>query len=67
MRVARKISHVGLVGHTNDWHNHRSSRKLILHIPTPIASVHPTEYSVTFRVCKVHQFKIKVRLKWEMW
>jgi hypothetical protein len=32
MLVAQKISQVGPVGCTNDWHNHPSSRTLILHI-----------------------------------
>jgi len=40
MLVAQKIDPVGLVETTNDWHNRRSIRKLILHIPLPIACVH---------------------------
>jgi len=64
--VARKIDQVGHVGCTNDWHNRRSSRKLILHSPPPIACDRLAVYYVTFRVCKAHRFKIEVRLKWEM-
>jgi len=66
MLVARKIGQVSLVGCTNDWHKCRSGRKLILHIPPPVASVHHTVYSVTFRVCEAYWFKIQERLKWEM-
>jgi len=66
MLVACKISQVGLVGCTNDCHNCCSSRKLILGIPPPIACVHLAVYWATFRVCKTHRFKIKVRLKWNM-
>ena len=62
--VGRKIGQVGLVRCTNDWHNCRCSRKLILRIPPPIACVHLAVYLVSFRVCKVHRFKIEVRLKW---
>jgi len=66
MLVAREIGQVGLVRCKNDRHNRRSSRKLILRIPPPIACVHLAVYSATFRVCKAHRFKIEVRLKWEM-
>jgi len=48
MLVARKIGQVGLVGCTNDWHNGRSSRTLILRIPPPIACVDHSIYSATF-------------------
>ena len=64
--VAGKISQVGLVGFPNDWHNRHSSRKWILGIPPPIACNHLAVCSATFRACKAHQFKIEVRLKWEM-
>jgi len=67
MLVARKIGQAGYVGCTNDWHNHRSSRKLHLCIPPPIACVHLAVSSATFRVCKGHQFKTEVRLKSETW
>ena len=66
MLVARKIGQVGLVGYTNNRHNRRSSRKLILRIPLPIASIHLAVYLDTFRVSKAHQVKIEVCLKWEM-
>jgi len=38
----------------------------MLRIPPPVAGVHLTVYSATFRVCEAHWFKIQVRLKWEM-
>jgi len=66
MLVSQRIGQVGLVGCTNDWHNPRSSRRLIMHIPPPIACVHLAVYSATFRVYEEHQFKIEVCLKWEM-
>jgi hypothetical protein len=66
MLVGPNIDQVKHVGCTNDWHNRHSSRKLIWCIPPPIASVHLSVYSATFRVCKAHQFKIDVCLKWEM-
>ena len=66
MLVAQRIGHVGLVGCTNDSHNHRSSRKLLLRFPPPIAWVHLTIYSATFRGSKAHRFKIEVHLKCEM-
>jgi len=64
--AGKQVGQVGLVGCTYDWHNHHSSRKLILRIPPPIACVHLTVYSATFQVCKGHQFKIEVRWKLEM-
>jgi len=66
MLVAREICTVGLVGCTNDWHNCRSSRKLILRITPPILCIHLAVYLVTYRVCKAYGFKIEVHLKWEM-
>jgi hypothetical protein len=39
---------------------------LILWIETPNPHVHLAEDSVTLRVSEAHQFKIEVRLKWEM-
>jgi len=66
MLIMRKIGQVSLVGCTNDWHNCRSSRKLILRLTQPIARVHLAVYSVIFRICQAHRFKIEVRLKWDM-
>jgi hypothetical protein len=66
MVVMRESGYVGLVGCTNNCHNRRSSRKLILGVPQPIACIYRAVYSATFRVCKVHQFTIEVYLKWEM-
>ena len=66
MLLACIIGHVSLVGCTNDWHNHRSGRKLILCIPPPVAGVHLTVHSVTFRVCEAHWFKNQPPLEWEM-
>jgi len=63
MLVARKINPVSLVGYTNDWHNRRSGRNLILHIPPPIACVHLSVYSAAFRLCKPHRFEREVCLK----
>ena len=37
MLIAWKLGQVSLVGCTNDWHNRRSGRKLILHIPPAVA------------------------------
>ena len=48
MLVARRIGQVGIVGCTNDWHNSRSSRKLILRITPPIACAHLAVYSCDF-------------------
>jgi len=66
MLVVRKIGQVGLVGYTNAWQNCRSSRKLILHMPPPMACVQLAVYSASNRVCKELRFKIEVSLKWEM-
>jgi len=66
MLIARKVGQVSLVGCTYDWHNHRCSRKLILCIPPPITCIHLAVDSMAPRVSEAHQFKIKVRLKWEM-
>jgi len=66
MLIAWKIVPLSLIGSTNDSHNCCPSRKLILHIPQPIARVHRAVYSATFGLCKAHRFKIEVRLKWEM-
>ena len=63
MLIARKISQVGPVGCTNDWHNSRSSRKMILCIPPQIACVHLAVYSATFRVWKAHRLKIELDVK----
>jgi len=65
MLVSQTIGQVGLGRCTTDWHNRPFNRKLMLRIPPPIACVQLTVYSVTFWVCKVHQFKIEVCLKWE--
>jgi hypothetical protein len=64
--VARKIRQVALAGCTNDWHNRRSSRKLILRIPPSITIIHLGVYSVTFQVCKAYRFNMQVHRKWEM-
>jgi len=66
MLIARKIGQVSLVRCTNDWHNRRSGRKLILCIPLPIARVHLAVDLTTLTVSEAHQFKIVVHLKWEM-
>jgi hypothetical protein len=66
MLIIQKLGQVSLVGCRNDWHNHRSGRKLILHIPVPIACVYPAVYSAIFQACEVHQFKIEVCLQLEM-
>jgi len=63
MLIARNIGQVRLVGCMNDWPNHRSGRKLIMHIPPPIGHNHRTVYSAIFRVCMANQLKIKVCLK----
>jgi len=65
MLIARKGGHVSLVGWRNDWHNHRSGRKLILRIPPLVAGVHLTVNSPTFQVCEAHLFKIQVHVTWE--
>jgi hypothetical protein len=64
--ILRNISQVGLVSYKYDWHNLRSSRKLILSMPPPIACVHIAVDSTDLIVRKGHQFKIEVHLKWEM-
>jgi len=66
MLIARKIAQVSLVGCTDDWHNRRSGRELILCISPPIARVHLAVDSTTLRVSEAHRFKIEVHLKWEM-
>jgi len=66
MLIAWKICQVSLVGCAYDWHNRCSGRKLILCIPPQIAHVYLTVDSTTLRVSEAHQFKIEVRLKWEM-
>jgi len=66
MLIAGRICPLSLVGCTNDWHNRRSGRKLIVCIPPPIAYVHLALYSTALRVSEVHRFKIKVCLKWKM-
>ena len=66
MLSSQKIGQVSLVRCTYDWHNRRSGRKLILFIPPPIVCIHLAVDWMAFRVSEVHQFKMKVRLKWEM-
>jgi len=66
MLIAWQIGQESLVGCTNDWHTHRSSRELILGIPPAIAHVHLTVYWAMFRVREVHCFKIVVCRKPEM-
>jgi hypothetical protein len=66
MLIARKIGQVSLVGCTDDWHNRCFSGKIFLCTPPPIARVHLALDSMTLSVSKVHWFKIKVRLQWEM-
>jgi len=58
MLIAQRIGQVSLVGCTNDWHNGHSSRKLILWIPPPIASVNLAVDLMTLRVSEAHWFKI---------
>ena len=66
MLIARKVGQVSAVGCTNDWHNCRSGRKLILRLQPTIAGVHLAVYSAIFRVCEANQFQNEVHLKWEM-
>jgi hypothetical protein len=47
MLGTRKIGQVDLVRCTNDWHNCRSSRKLVLSMLPPIACVHLAVYMAT--------------------
>jgi hypothetical protein len=61
--ISRQIYQVSILGYTNDWHNRRSWRKLIMCIPPPIACVHLAAVSTTLRVRKAHLFKIEVRMK----
>ena len=58
MLFAWKIGQGSLVGCTNDWHNGRSGRKLIVCMPPPVTSVHLNVYLATFRVFKAHWFTI---------
>jgi hypothetical protein len=44
MLVVQNIGHLDLIGCTNDWHNWSSIRKLILHIPQPIACLRLAVY-----------------------
>jgi hypothetical protein len=67
MLITRTIGQVCVVECTNNWHNCRSSRKLILCIPPPVARVHLAVDSTTLRVKEAYRLKLKVRLKWEMW
>jgi len=66
MLIAQKDCQVSLGGCTTDWHNCRSSRKLILCIPPPITGVHLAVYSTTLRDCEVHRFEIQVCLQSKM-
>jgi hypothetical protein len=66
MLIARKFTEVSLVGCTNDWHNCRSGRKLILRIPPPIARVHLAVDSTTLRDSEAHQLEIDLCLKRKM-
>ena len=66
MLIALNICQVSLIGCTNDWHNRRSGRNLILCIPPPITRVHIAVYSTALRVCEAHWFKIEVFLTRKM-
>jgi hypothetical protein len=64
--IAKEIGQVSPVGCTNDWHNCRSSRMLIVCIPPPIAHVHLAVDSTTLKVSEAHWFINEPRLKWAM-
>jgi len=66
MLITRKKFQVHLVGFTNDWHNGRSGRKLILCIALPITRDHLAVDLMTLRVCEADPFKIEVCLKRKM-
>jgi hypothetical protein len=66
MLVVRRIIQVSPVRCRYDWHNRRSSRKVILFIQPPIARAHLTVYSLTAGVSDEHWFNIKNRLNWEI-
>jgi hypothetical protein len=66
MLIAPKIRQLSLVGCTYNWHKRYSARKLLFCIPPPVALVHFAVDSTILWVSKVHQFKIEVRLRWEM-
>jgi len=67
MLVARKIGEVSVVGCTNDWYNRPSGRQLILCIPLLISRIYLAVDSKMLRVGEAQWFKIKLRLKCEMW
>jgi len=56
MLIAWKTGQVSLVRCTNDRHNRRSGRKMILPIAPVVVHVHLGVYSVTFPVCERHRF-----------
>jgi hypothetical protein len=62
--ITEKVGHVSLVRCTYDWHNCRSSRKLILCIPPAITHANVTEDLMTITFRKEHLFKIEAYLKW---
>ena len=66
MLVAQTSDQLGLLRCTNNWHNRRFGRTLILLIPPPMASVHLPLYLANFRLCKERQCKIEVWVKWEL-
>jgi hypothetical protein len=54
------VSHLGC---TYNWQNHHSGRKLILHNVPSVIVDDLTVYSLSFRLCEVHLFKIGEQLK----
>jgi len=63
MLITWNICQVSLVGCTNNWHNGRSSRKLILRMTPQIAHFHFASDWATFRVSKVEQCNMEGCLK----
>jgi len=66
MLIAQNIGHVSLVGCTNDVHNCRSRRELILCIQPPITGIHLAVESTALRVSEVHRSEIELCLKRKM-
>jgi len=60
------IVQLRFVRDTNDWHNRRFGRKLILYIPQVISHVHFVVNMATFLLMDLHFLTIEVLLKWVM-
>jgi hypothetical protein len=60
MLIPRRFGQLSLARCTNDCHNCRSGRQLMLHILTPFSSVRLIVYLWIFTGSKVHHFKIEV-------